>query len=241
VPAAADPDLAMRLAKETADLYGQAVEDLLRVVATRLARGVDQPGWAEAKLAEMVHLRNEATVVVEQLTAGGPEAIAAAIRAAHRAGFEQGAAEPGASGIETTFTGANTRAVAALVEETVTAVNATHGQILRSVQDIYRQVVSQTVTGVVTGTTTTRQAAQAALDRLRDPGGDRVPGRGGPELAVGFVRGDGDPHRVGAGADRRHARTVRRRRTGPGDRVGRPAGMPAVSAVGGPGPVDLGR
>ena len=47
MPAGADPDLALRLAKALVDLYAQAEADLLDAVARRVARGIDQPGWAE--------------------------------------------------------------------------------------------------------------------------------------------------------------------------------------------------
>ena len=53
-----DPDLPARLAKAIADTYAEAGADLLRIVAARLARGIDEPGWAEAKLAEVLRLRD---------------------------------------------------------------------------------------------------------------------------------------------------------------------------------------
>jgi hypothetical protein len=151
VPAQADPDLALRLAKAVADVYGQAVADLLALVAKRLARGIDRPGWAERRLLDQLALREEALAVVERLAVAGPEAITEAITTAYRRG----------AGLQPP----STRAVDALVRETVTQVAGTHGQVLRSVLDAYRDVVAETAAQLTAGNMTRRQAAQAALDR----------------------------------------------------------------------------
>lgn len=159
---AADPELAAELAKTTLQIYSEAVERLLGIVARRLASGIDQPGWAETKLAEQVALRNQAQAVVTQLAADSPAVIEAALTGA----YTKGAAEVG-----TGFATTNQRGLDALIRETVTAVESTHFRILRSVGDIYRQTITEAaLPGVVTGTQTTRQAAQAALNRFANQG-----------------------------------------------------------------------
>lgn len=166
MPAQADPDLALRLAKAVADVYGEAAQRMLEVVAGRLARGVDEPGWAERKLLEQVALRDQAQVIVDKLATAGPAAVETAVRQA----FEQGASD-GAAELGTAMGRTNTHAVDALVREAVSGVTSTHGQILRTALDAYREVIAHTAApGVVTGTVTTRQAAQQALNRLADQG-----------------------------------------------------------------------
>jgi hypothetical protein len=165
MPAEADPGLALRLAKAAADLYGQATDRMLAIVARRLASGIDEPGWAEVKLAEMASLRDEARAVIERIDVLGPRAARTAIRD----GYAAGALDAVLDGGEITgrFNRANTRAVDALVNETVTTLRSTHGQILRSTLDSYRGIISEVAApGVVTGTQTRRQATQAALDRF---------------------------------------------------------------------------
>jgi hypothetical protein len=169
VPATPDPDLALRLAKEVSEVYGQAVDELLSIVARRLARGIDQPGWAERKLMELVQLRNEAQAVLERLEVLGPEAAQRAIDTAWVAGGADAAADLGLTGTLASRT--HTRAVEALARETVDSLRASHLQILRRTTDAYRTVISQTAApGVVTGSLTRRQAAQRALDRFADQG-----------------------------------------------------------------------
>lgn len=166
MPASADPDLALRLAKATADLYANAVEQLLNQVARRLARGIDRPGWAEAKLIEQVALRDQALKLVNRLQTLGAEAAAGAIADAYRLGALSAAAELGVG-----FGATNTMAVDQLVAETVTALRSTHGQILRTVLDVYRTVIAEAGTpSALTGAITRRQAAQRVLDQFANRG-----------------------------------------------------------------------
>lgn len=171
MPAAADPELAARLAKATADLYGDAAVRLLGAVARRLARGVDEPGWPERKLLEILSLRDEALAVVAQLQANGEQLVGEAIESAVAAGERAAVADLTTVEARAAFTGANRVAVQTLVTETLTAVRSTHVRLLRSTLDAYRTVVAEaSLPGVVTGTETRRQAAQRALDRFASRG-----------------------------------------------------------------------
>ena len=166
MPAEPDPDLALRTAKTVADIYGQAVADLLRIVADRLARGIDQPGWAERKLLEVVALRVDAARVVAALTVDGPAAVAAAVEAGWAAGSRTGAVELGAALGPVT----NTAAVEALAAEAVGAAQRVTGGMLRQVDDVWRTVVADTAAQTVTGARTRLSAAQQALNRFADRG-----------------------------------------------------------------------
>ena len=75
MPGFQDPDLALRLTKELAEIYSEATAHMLRLVAERLARGIDEPGWAEAKLLEQHALREQARRIVDLLDVMGPAAI----------------------------------------------------------------------------------------------------------------------------------------------------------------------
>ncbi len=160
MPAAAqDPDLALRVAKAVADLYSQATGDLLAIVARRLARGIDQPGWAERKLAETMDLRREVQIVVGALANEAPDVVEAAVRQGWVAGLGTGTAEL-----------VNEAAVDALVRETVAQVTGTHGGILRQALDVYRTVVADAAGQAVAGAQTRRQVAQRVLDGFADRG-----------------------------------------------------------------------
>ncbi len=163
--AAVDPDIALRIAKTVADLYGDAAARLLQLVASRLAAGIEEPGWAEAKLAELLPLRDQAAAIVAELTAGVPAVIEDAVVEANAVGLK-------GTGIEPTLAPfRNQAAVQALARETIEAVTAPHQAILRTVLDVYRTVIAETsAPGVIVGTVTRRQAAQRALDRFASQG-----------------------------------------------------------------------
>jgi hypothetical protein len=163
------PDLAASLAKDTLAVYVDAEEQLLALVAQRLAAGVDEPGWVDAKLAEVARLRRQAQQVVDRLTEQGGRAVADAVTV----GYARGVASAGtdltavtSTPISIAFGATNTAAVDALVAAAQQAVGGTHLQISRAVTDAYQQVVTQAAAQVLIGAQTRRQAAQQALDRF---------------------------------------------------------------------------
>lgn len=170
MPATPDPDLTVRAAKETVELYARAADQILATVARRLARGITEPGWSAQKLIETAALRNEAQAVLDQLLADTPDAVQAGMVTA----YEQGARDAAKDLADLTppvprLT--NERAVRALVQEATSALQGTHMRILRSTLDVYRSAVWEAGTSsVVTGVRTRRQAAQQVLDRFANQG-----------------------------------------------------------------------
>lgn len=165
MPASPDPDLALRLAKATADVYAEAAERLLAIVARRLAHGLDDDSWASHKLAEIIALRDQAVAVVERLEVLGP--VTDAITRA----WDRGQLDATADGIALEFGRTNTATVDGLIRDTVAQLESTHRQIMRSTVDAYRQVIAEvSAPQVLTGTVSRRQATQAALDRFANRG-----------------------------------------------------------------------
>lgn len=157
------PDGGARHAKAVADLYGQAVADLITLVSRRLAAGITEPGWAETKLTELLRLRADASRVVRGLQDNMPGAVAEALGDAYASGA-------GRSPVQGGLVATNRGAIEALAAETTRALTSTHTRILRAVEDMYRQVIADTVGSSVTGTATRRQAAARALDRYATHG-----------------------------------------------------------------------
>ena len=170
MPAEADPALALLLAKEVADVYGAAVDDMLRVVARTLASGASEPGWETRKLVEVWRLRARVQAIIDRLASVGEGSIADVIREAWDEGVRVGAAEMAIEGSAARFGTTNVRAVNELVTEAVTRVRSTYGQILREVLDVYRDVVYKATGPMVVGTRTRQEAIQAALDAFADRG-----------------------------------------------------------------------
>lgn len=166
-PPPINPDTIARTAKATADIYGDAVARLLDVVARRMARGIDEPGWAEAKLLDLIGLRADAQSIIDDLAEHGPPAVRKAIEDA----FESGRVGAARQLRITMSPWTNTSAVDALARETVGRLRIAEHGILRSIDDVYRQIVAEvSAPGVVTGTETLTQSIQRALNRFADRG-----------------------------------------------------------------------
>lgn len=163
------PEYLQQLAKAVVDIYGDATASLLRVVAKRLAGGIDEPGWAEAKALELLGLRSDAQRIVAELGRRVPDAVESIIGEAVDKGTELAVRELQLTASPMART--NTTAVEALARQTIDNLTGSHVQILRSADDIYRSVIAETsAPGVVTGSETRRQAAQRALDRFARKG-----------------------------------------------------------------------
>lgn len=157
-----------RVAKQIVDIYANAETQLLDIVARRAVRGIDEPGWAERKLAEVQALRTEAEQVVERLTDEARQATFDDISDAYSGGATRAAKDLDdelTTVVEATFQRTSERAVARLARETVSGLQSTHFAVLRQTADIYRDVVADVASQAVTGAATRRQAAAQALDR----------------------------------------------------------------------------
>lgn len=165
-----DPGYAENLAGPILDLYSDAERILLEKIARALAAEMDAPDWAERKLIQMQLLQAQARGLLSDLSGKSAAAIAEAILRAYNRGTAMatldlaGIVEKGQIGAP------GLPAVEALVTEAVGNVAATHGRILRSVDDVFRDVISRTAPQVLLGTQTRREAAQAALDRFASRG-----------------------------------------------------------------------
>lgn len=175
------PEMAESLAKAVVDVMLRAETTMLDQVARRVARGIDTPGWAEAKLAEVHAVRRAAEAEVARALGQAGDATEKSLRMAYNRGVATAGTDLSAIGVsrELAFGPVNLARVEALVAETVGLIDQTRLRILRTAQDGYRDVIARTVGDVATGTTTRRQAAQRALDAFASQG------------VTGFVDGAG--------------------------------------------------
>ncbi|MGW3711355.1 phage minor capsid protein [Streptomyces albogriseolus] len=171
------------LAERTRDLYGQAEERLLGIIARSLAADLDAPSWAERKLASVQALRRASQAVVDELgkavTLDVHDAVAEAYNRGHRAAVaEIGALSDDARRLVDDVT-PNAQAVDRLAAETVTVLTDRHRSILRTVVDRFRAVVAEVTATPLLGTGTRRQATQDAMRRWADEGVTRFVDRSG--------------------------------------------------------------
>ncbi|MEV0413947.1 phage minor capsid protein [Streptomyces sp. NPDC050448] len=177
------PGMVEDLSAGVRDLYADAEQRLLGIVARQLADGFEAPGWATNKLRDVQALRRGAQGVVDALAEATRLEVFDAVAEAYNVGARSGLAELGALHDNDlrriADTTPNTRAVDRLAAETVDLVTATHRGILRGVEDGYRQVIAEVSATPLLGIDTRRQATQSAMDRFADRGLRTFVDRGG--------------------------------------------------------------
>ncbi|MCT9090597.1 phage minor capsid protein [Streptomyces sp. ASQP_92] len=168
------PGMVEDLSAGVRDLYADAEQRLLGIVARQLADGFEAPGWATAKLRDIQALRRGAQGVVDALGSAVQLEVFDAVAEAYTTGARAGLAELGALHDDDLRRIAestpNTRAVDRLAAETAELVTQTHRGILRGVEDGYRQVISEVSATPLLGIDTRRQATQRAMERFSDRG-----------------------------------------------------------------------
>ncbi|MFE9217144.1 phage minor capsid protein [Streptomyces lavendulae] len=171
---AVHPSMAEDLSASVRDLYADAEQRLLALVARQLDGGFEAPGWAVAKLRDIQPLRRAAQGVVEALGSAVQLEVFSAVTEAYDVGARAGLAELGAlSDVDVRRIAESTpgtRAVDRLAAETIELVTETHRGILRGVEDGYRQVIAESSATPLLGVDTRRQATHSAMARFADRG-----------------------------------------------------------------------
>ncbi|TAK89304.1 MAG: phage capsid protein [Burkholderiaceae bacterium] len=169
------------IAATAASIYREAETALLRMLARRLATGLDASDWARKKLAETSALRQAAQAIVTALVSTGSRDLRATVAAAYRAGRADAIAELAqhmfpASGLAAParitehLVAARARSVQALADAIVRELEPVHSAILPQAMSLYRQAIAGATARHITGAASRRQAAQAAWARLSDKG-----------------------------------------------------------------------
>lgn len=168
------PADAERESEEIRRIYAEAERIVAEKIARRVARGIDEEGYYERKLAELQALRREVEAEIRRLQRAEREVeriVADAYEKGSQAAIVDLRRVARAETLRTAFTAANQRAIQALVQTAIGNLRATHLRILRQAEDVYRQVIAETaVPQVLTGVLTRREAAQRALDRFAELG-----------------------------------------------------------------------
>ncbi len=168
-------------AEEIRRAYEEAERVMVEKVAKRLERGIESPGWAERKLAEVRQMRLELEGEVDKLAKLTP-AIEQAIQRAYDAGMAGADLELASIPIKRRVSGgvldmvmaggaaSHTTAIEALVKKAVGSIESTYFRILRVAEDAYRNTIYEASQQVLTGAVTRREATQAALRRFANQG-----------------------------------------------------------------------
>ncbi|UUN29435.1 phage minor capsid protein [Streptomyces sp. FIT100] len=168
------PDQVEYLAAHTADLYADAEQRLLALVAQQLAAGLEAPGWAVAKLAALGPLRRAADMLLGTLAGQVSDEVRQVVAEAYDSGRTSALEELGVLSDEDRRTVAErtpgTQAVDRLAAETAELITSTHRSILRAVLDGVRDIVARVTATPLLGTGTRRQATQDAMRQFADRG-----------------------------------------------------------------------
>lgn len=166
----ASPDLGARLAFEAVEIVATAELQILRTIARRLAAGLDAPGWAETKLAELQLLRAQLTRELAAMDAQLAAAVNDAIRRGYGRGQAMAVADLDRLALSVALPPAQMAAVTTIAADVAARVTGLAPRVLRTVTDAYQEAVGVTVGNVTLGVQTRRQAAQTVLDRLLGQG-----------------------------------------------------------------------
>ncbi|MFG1997886.1 phage minor capsid protein [Spirillospora sp. NPDC048911] len=171
---ALDPDVVEQLAAEPIELYAQAELDLIADLARRLGADAELPDWAERKLAALGALRRQAEQTLERLSREGEEAARRALARAYERGGQAALSEIARLSSPRSPRGRRDLAVNApdvpgaaavlrLIAELVAKLGSLQAPILRTVEDVYREIVARATTPVLLGVANRRQAIEKAL------------------------------------------------------------------------------
>lgn len=161
-----------QLAGEVLKVYEEAERTMMKRVASRLNRGITQPGWAEKKYGEMRDVSRQMTAYVDHLSKTRGEM--------QKRFLEQAYADARAAMISDaqTFAGLseiqgltpNTLKVINILSELDSSMNAADRMILRKINDAYAGIVGRVSALVATGSITYREAVQRELNDFANRG-----------------------------------------------------------------------
>lgn len=162
-----NPEAAYRSVKALVDVWEVASERMLATVARRLARGIEEQGWAERKAGEVLLVRSELAAIVQAAGADLQGQASAALEESYGIGGAV-AAQLGQVAIET-----NVGRVASLVSRFVAQIRGAVVPVIRAHQDVYQRAIRDSETLMATGTIVRREAVAMAVDHLLVEGEDR--------------------------------------------------------------------
>lgn len=163
---------ATALARRIAEQYRDAEVETVVILARYLRRDLDAEGWARLRSLDQAALQRDVRAVVRALRSATSSGVAGVLRESYALSGKEAAQLLAAAGVtraigaEEVTSIVSRRALAALTVELTTRLGATEARILRSADDIYRQVIAKATTEGLLGRMTRRQVAQAALNEF---------------------------------------------------------------------------
>lgn len=161
-------DERIALAASISARYAEAEERLFEVIAKALAKGGNTPQQTQARLAEVQALGLQAEKILKDLEALAAKALEEGVTKAWQDGFVRASQELERLGEDRGITPG--KGLAQLLKEALGLLPPLTTGALRMVNDIYRQVIVETVPLALTGAMTREQATTRALQRFAAKG-----------------------------------------------------------------------
>lgn len=158
-------DLNDRLVERVQEIYFNAEIQMINKVKKRVERGIKFEGYNEKKLKEIQELRKEIEAISKKSNSLVKRDINDGFTTIYKAGRENVSALPD-NILKDTISYKLQRHFMAMDD----ILNGTSKHMVRNADDIYREVTGQSISGVMTGTDTLRQAAQKSLNQYAAKG-----------------------------------------------------------------------
>lgn len=153
-------------------VYSEAEQRMLRSVANRLARGVDQPGWTEFKASQLTEARKAIQAALADAHREGIAALDEAVTTAYgdsqRRWMMENKDAVRAMGVLTLHP--NSEKVALILSDLDSRMDAAERNVLRRFDDNYSRIIGETAALVASGGYTQRAALQESMQRFADEG-----------------------------------------------------------------------
>lgn len=157
-------------ARELRRLYADLEDELLALVAGRIATGIDTPRWAVEQLGAARSIQEAIRAHLDRMTTLGTERLGTLVQQAYLAGVSGAGYTVGGHRGRSPLVRANVTPTQTIIRETALKLQSTHLAIYRQTDDIYRQIVAEASRIAVAGGETRKQAAQRMLNRFADHG-----------------------------------------------------------------------
>ncbi|WP_422389930.1 phage minor capsid protein [Arthrobacter sp. N1] len=166
------PEEAAEKAKSVRELFVTAEAIMLARIAKALAEGRDEPDWANRKLNQLRTVMAGVDDTLAKVENDTPILVDQALYGAYLRGIATGGLQLKDVGLSAGALDGpqNTRAVVALVAETMGRLNPMIRLISRTVRDVYQQTITETAAQVLTGAQTRRDASRDVLVKLTERG-----------------------------------------------------------------------
>lgn len=178
---AVDADQIEEITRGVVGLYRAAEQAILQRVTRALGQGMDAPDWAARRMGALSTLRRAVERILGIVADAGAQGIREMLARAYRTGEAAATRSIPAQllprdpdAVRAASLVADLVPRAGVVENLATAlvadVGERHSNVVRHVEDVYRQVIAEATAASVAGGITRREASQIAYQRLVDQG-----------------------------------------------------------------------